>query len=96
MQNAERGIPHRDGRGTEGQNNAWTQHAEVHGWARVKEELDGIQQAQCDGARLLFMVMRNHDEALVYKFGCGFIRYRLSDHIVVLQSARHVALALVL
>ena len=71
MQNAERGIAMAAAR--KGEHNAWTQHAEVHGWARVKEELDGIQQAQCDGARLLLMVMRNHDDALVYKFGCGIL-----------------------
>ena len=61
-------------RGMKGKHNAWTHQVEVVGWAGVMQELQSIQHSECDGAVLLAQVMKNHDEAVVYKFGCGFMR----------------------
>ena len=52
--------------------NTWTQDTEVHGWSEVLHKLESIQNKECPGASLKVLTCRNHDESVVYKFGCGY------------------------
>ena len=55
-----------------GSHNEWTQHAVVQGWAAVEEQLESLAHAQCQGASMKVVSVRDHAKSVVYKYGCGF------------------------